>query len=517
MNQLLETLGFRGDPFASTNADDEPELADYFVPPPYFASVQGDPDNPRPDVVHAPRGGGKTAQKRMIEIASQSAGFMCVAYDRFETPAGFSLEDATWEYHTKQICRLITVGTLAALDGNTEVVEGLSDHQKRVIKFCAERFLSDLTADEFEAAIRSVKSLGDRAKDLWEKWGGPIAGLVDAVLERLELRAVNLDDAFTSKLSGEESLRYLLAQLSDVVRAIGFKSVYVLVDRVDEIDLTSTDATNAFVFIRPLLIDLPTLEQEGLGFKFFLWDAMEEDFQAAGVRADRVSVHSLHWSIDDLKLMISQRLKAFSGGRTDSLRALMCDSGEIDVDTLGAHLAEGSPRDLIRLMARVVAEETRISDEKECISSESFWEGVDSFSEIRATELTAGQLTEIRRVGAAGRLTFTVNVLASDIYRVKAQSARARVQGWMRTGMVAQIGDVPNPGNRPMYLYGPIDLRLAIAMLSNASAEEVLGNFALICPECESVAISDETEITCRNCSHRFALSDARSLVEACT
>jgi hypothetical protein len=168
-------------------------------------------------------------------------------------------------------------------------------------------------------------------------------------------------------------------------------------------------------------------------------------------------------------------------------------------------------------MARVVAEETRVSDDKTCITSDALWRGVAAFSEIRVNELFPGQLTEIRRVGASGAVTFTVNRLANDIYRVTTQAARARVQGWTRTGMVAQIGDVPNPGNRPMYLYGPVDLRLALAMLPNSPPDEVLAKFALICPECEAIAISDEAKITCMRCSHRFALGDAKSLVEVCT
>jgi hypothetical protein len=68
-----------------------------------------------------------------------------------------------------------------------------------------------------------------------------------------------------------------------------------------------------------------------------------------------------------------------------------------------------------------------------------------------------------------------------------------------------------------MYLYGPIDLRLAIAMLPNAAPDEVLGIYALVCPECGAVAISDESEITCRQCSHRFPLGDTDSLIESCS
>jgi hypothetical protein len=68
----------------STNAAEEPRLSDYFVEPPYFVSVMGDPSRPQSHVVLAPRGGGKTAQRRMIEDASQSQAILCVTYDTFD-------------------------------------------------------------------------------------------------------------------------------------------------------------------------------------------------------------------------------------------------------------------------------------------------------------------------------------------------------------------------------------------------------------------------------------------------
>lgn len=47
-NRFLAQFGFTEDPFASTNAADEPNLSHYFVEPPYFASVMGDPRRPSP-------------------------------------------------------------------------------------------------------------------------------------------------------------------------------------------------------------------------------------------------------------------------------------------------------------------------------------------------------------------------------------------------------------------------------------------------------------------------------------
>ena len=85
---LYENLGFNNHPFAKTNADEEPNLPDYFVPPPYFEAIVGDPLLPNASVVLAPRGSGKTAQRRMLETVSIESQFLAVTYDRFEFGAG---------------------------------------------------------------------------------------------------------------------------------------------------------------------------------------------------------------------------------------------------------------------------------------------------------------------------------------------------------------------------------------------------------------------------------------------
>jgi hypothetical protein len=64
---LYEKLGFTQHPFSKTNADEEPNLGEYFVPPPYFDAVVGDSSAPSASVVLAPRGAGKSALRRMVE------------------------------------------------------------------------------------------------------------------------------------------------------------------------------------------------------------------------------------------------------------------------------------------------------------------------------------------------------------------------------------------------------------------------------------------------------------------
>jgi hypothetical protein len=166
VNAFLARFGFNADPFASTNAEDEPRLGEYFVPPPYFPQVLGDPSEPKSHVVLAPRGSGKTAQRRMIEGESPGSGFLCLTYTNFDQPTGFTVADADLAYHLNQLCRLLLVGVLARLEAEPGFSDFLTNHDKQVLKYQVDRFLGTLSAGEFQDALRSIKSLGDKAKEV---------------------------------------------------------------------------------------------------------------------------------------------------------------------------------------------------------------------------------------------------------------------------------------------------------------------------------------------------------------
>lgn len=112
-SDLLRNLGFNLDPFAKTNADEEELLKSYFIEPPFFKAVYGDLSTPKSAVVFAPRGGGKTALKRMLELSSQTDEFMCVTYNQFGV-AGLTLKQIDLQYHFRNIIRLLLVAVLSA-------------------------------------------------------------------------------------------------------------------------------------------------------------------------------------------------------------------------------------------------------------------------------------------------------------------------------------------------------------------------------------------------------------------
>jgi hypothetical protein len=405
----------------------------------------------------------------------------------------------------------VLVGILVRIQERPELVDQLSEHQKSLLKYATGRFLGSISRAEFEVAVRALKNFGERSREFLVKWSGPLEVAINAALAHFGLDKVDLPSDLPEEAKQDESLRYQFRNLLQIVQAIGFLSTYVLVDKVDELPLT-VDASKSFQFVRELVLDLPTLEAPGVGFKFFLWDQVRQTYLESGARPDRVRENQLNWSVDELALMLSKRLEAYSVRAVSSLNALLCKDVQFDAHLLVAYLASGSPRDMIRICGRIVGEQTRTSTDTPCITEAALWEGVRSFCEERAPELLrADYLDDLKRIG---KPTFTIPHLANDIFRITHEGARRKIQLLTDTGVVARVGDVPNPRNRPTYLFGVVDARVLVAMMPTTDVPLVLGNYILSCPHCRTLAVTDRDPIDCSVCSKTFRLAEARSLLE---
>lgn len=90
------------------------------------------------------------------------------------------------------------------------------------------------------------------------------------------------------------------------------------------------------------------------------------------------------------------------------------------------------------------------------------------------------------------------------------------MQKWQDSGAVLKIGDVPNPGNRPQYLYGITDPRLALTVMSDSSIEEAMEHYLLLCPHCQNLRIAYQGDITCPDCQGNFKAEEATTLAQLC-
>jgi hypothetical protein len=165
---FLERLGFDSNPFQYTDADLEDRLPDYFVPPPYFPSVFGDPDHPTSVIVFAPRGSGKSAQRRMVELQAPPAAVLCITYDSYHSildkklPSKVRLND-----HLGVIARLTLIGVLTHLENREGKADCLTDDERKMIQLMAGYYLDTLGQREFGEALDALKNFPEKAKDFW--------------------------------------------------------------------------------------------------------------------------------------------------------------------------------------------------------------------------------------------------------------------------------------------------------------------------------------------------------------
>jgi hypothetical protein len=149
--------------------------------------VLGTPNNPKSCVVFAPRGGGKTAQRRYVELDAERSGrYLTVLYATFPLRSGESPSDLTLERHLDEVCRRLTMSLLLRIDLDDSLVFNLNDNERaHLLDECA-RFES-LTRDDFETIIGSCKTFGDKTKDWLSDHSGPIKTVVSAMLQKYDI------------------------------------------------------------------------------------------------------------------------------------------------------------------------------------------------------------------------------------------------------------------------------------------------------------------------------------------
>lgn len=429
--------------------------------------------------------------------------FLCITYNSFNL-SGRKLEDINQDYHLYNIIRLLVIAIITATE--YKGIDRLTSDDRHLLYLFSKRYLNNIDQSELKRNISSIKNFGDKAKDLWNKFTGPLGLVLNTLLQRVGLASTEIKGF--EELSG--SLGDNLDQLRvlyNVAQKLGYNSIYILIDRVDENDLTSGVSSNAYTFIKSIISDLQLLELTGYGFKFFLWDLLLKDYRKVA-RPDRVKYYEISWEANQLKYMLSERLKAYSSGKVTSLAMLMDKSIKFDIDLFVSVFAQGSPRNLIRICKEIIDHQSEINYSSNIISHEALIGGFDKIARnISSERYTDNIIKDLRKTK---RANFTIRFIYSDVFKITQQAALNKVKLWQDAGAVKSIGTIQETkGARFSNHYGVSDLLLAKAIFQESSISDftfkklrfcTCGNFVLrdydlfhshTCEYCQQEIISD--------------------------
>lgn len=377
LDHWLEKFGFSDNPFSSQEAsrEDPRRLNEYFVTPPYFDEILGDASSPKTTLVFAPRGGGKTAQRVMVDYYCRNnltrGRILSVLYADFSQVMDHKEVNRdpfriSSRHHANEILKR-TVLALAGFLTQSPIARKPFQQLSGLDRLHLRWFIS--TYDEY-LRLGQIDTLSEARILLPDlELSSRIGFLRDGktipikIIQRLE--------------SGKESPpAQLLDDVSQLLVPLGFEAIYVLVDRVDEFQETAADLTAAVALIEPLVADLTLMELPRIAFKFFLPLEMEDAIRARPtVRLDRLSPRRIEWTDGALLEVLHKRLAAFSG--YSSLDAVCVPElrGRIEQEMLG--VADGLPGNLIRLGALLLSEHCALpmpDTEEGWLIAERAWE-----------------------------------------------------------------------------------------------------------------------------------------------
>lgn len=503
-------LGFKANPFQYTNADEEDYLKDYFIPPPYFQSVWGDPSRPSSCVIFAPRGGGKSAQRKMIEIRSIASNVLALQYSRFEFSKDQSVQDITLDYHLKNINRICLIAFLMQVyEKNMDSLTFDSTERAHIRTLC-EFYLADLNADSIINAANSIMTLYDKAKEFFKRNLWAINSILDNIFKKIGLTTAK--DANAKNPSIAKPSKTHLEIIISLIKSLGVDSIYILIDKVDETALTGNDAKASFTLIEPLIRDLELLQMKGIGFKFFLWNELYPYYKKYA-RPDRVPQFELNWNSDQLSKMMKLRLTAYSSDEKEPIRFYnildpqMSDRLKRAVTELIITFSHASPRDMIRVCQQMVTEQLRINPMVKRITITAATDGFNVFCQHRAKEVVSSDhiMNELQK---NHRLDFTVNFVANEKFKISTNAARTKIQTWVNTGVVKYIDDIQiNGSKRPVHHYAVVDARVAKSIFPELSFVNFLKDKIRTCDKCGSDMFRDwdlSSNHICQNCKVVF-------------
>ena len=151
MPKLIDVLGFTDNPFAHYVAENEPEIENYFIRPPYYDSVTERGTASRSLIVFGARGAGKSATRITFyksiwaEPVSSKKLPLVITLDDFSRIAVGKLEKIDLSSYVSEIgylvveAALLWLSTLPDEDRNT-YLSGLTQDEEALVLTLVEKF-----------------------------------------------------------------------------------------------------------------------------------------------------------------------------------------------------------------------------------------------------------------------------------------------------------------------------------------------------------------------------------------
>ncbi len=391
---MCKIQNINDNPFARFSAEEEEDLKSIFFKPRYYDALKSNAKQGNSRILVGQRGLGKSATIHMLFDDLKANKTLPLLITRYE---GIPLTNNKG-YFLYKIIQSLTKRISEHLYKNRKDARKLSKEQKNSLAFFIELFYDEEIAEEYLKEAKTIKKkkranwirgLFNKNLKLINSVASGMVKISSSVIRQslglpdgdLEATPITVFDELTlsqiNSLSieevvkkGNDKLLSMLKLLVDIALSLGYESIVVLFDKIDEFSDVNSDINKVADFTLPILTDTDLLYTNKLSIVFSLWSEVKRTLNNRGVRFDKFQDIDISWRDEELEKIIDKRLSYYSVNK--NVPVTMKTLVPIDGDRkMILELAGGSPRSLISLLSRLYDEETATSNQGHIISFSS--------------------------------------------------------------------------------------------------------------------------------------------------
>lgn len=479
---IVKTFGLKSNPFEHYTAENEPDISLYAVRPPYLSAITDRAKKLNSFILFGQRGAGKSATRLTVFKENYP--------DSSEKPFLVNLTDfgeiidklRKGRITDRDIIHLVAfnvieqmLGWLSLLEEEERkvIINRLGKKQRELILALLKGFYLSKSEGERELTTQNTLQLLDSAwftkgqvwtGQRWESLSKIIAAAVN-VLSKKTMEDDSIDiskpaEELLKSLTGDSSNapRVLVSRLVDFSQAFGFSGVCVLIDKLDETNVTtnSSEATAQLIF--PLLSNIQLLEVHNFSWITFIWDAVQDHFnEKYKIRLHKISHANISWENSELRDMLNKRMAFFSEGRLLFEDVLNINADKDEIINKLINISLKSPRELIKL-CDIIFREHDANEFEGGVNEISMEAGIDKYCvDTIGTWYERNVLHQIYRLGK----DVFVNKDVQSLFKISDQGARSKIKSWEDMRVVKKSGTTPSDaGGKPVTLYEVVDPRI---------------------------------------------------------
>lgn len=372
---MCRIYNLRVEPFTKYSAEEELEVIDkLFYRPAFYNELVNLLGQGNSRFIIGQRGQGKSMIIHKLLNDLRKNNSLTVLLTRYDD---IPLVDNETHFLYK-IAELITHELLKSFASDYKLYKRLSDNQKKKFNVLVEMFYNSTWAPDYVEQANVIKH---KKKWIWfQKFFNRNLSTINKIAESgLVVTAELLRSSFLgshhpiskenfANLFNELSLStfvvrdikdieamqqtefiIILKTLVDIVLTVGFSSLCILFDKIDEYNRLESDVDKISDFMQGILSDTDLLYTNKLGIVCTLWSEAKKSLNARNVRFDKFKDIDISWTNDQLEKLIDHRLDYYTHNHNLPVTlAKLIPDRNLRNEILS--LANHSPRTLIRIL-----------------------------------------------------------------------------------------------------------------------------------------------------------------------